>query len=247
MSNTLIKLTNICKNFADHRVLDHISLDIAPGQVIALLGPSGAGKSTLLRSINLLSMPDSGQLQIDGLSFDCRKKISHKSSQALRKQVSMVFQQFYLWPHKTVLKNITLAPTVVLKQKTDVAKQQALALLDKVKLANKANAYPLSLSGGEQQRVAIARALAMQPKVILLDEPTASLDPENTKLLLDIITTLAAEGMTLIISTHEMSFAQQVANRILFLEHGNIIADECADTMFQQSENQRFKQFISSL
>lgn len=246
MSNALIKLENINKHFNGTPILKNINLNISAGTIIALLGPSGAGKSTLLRAINLLEIPNEGRLQVGDLAFDFNHTIATKQILQLRQQVTMVFQQFYLWPHKNVLRNITLAPTVVLKVKKQVAEERALALLKKVGLENKASTYPSALSGGQQQRVAIARALAMTPKIILFDEPTASLDPEKVQGLVQTIKTLAAEGITMIIATHEMSFAQQVADRVVFLESGNIIADESPEAMFKHGKNERFKQFIAN-
>ncbi len=246
MANNLVTLSAIEKQFAGTPVLGAIDLQITKGDVTVLLGPSGAGKSTLLRCINLLTPPDSGTLQLGDLHFDFHNKIDHKACLALRRQVSIVFQQFHLWPHKTVLENITLAPIVVLKQPRQQVKQRALALLDKVGLSDQANHYPRSLSGGQQQRVAIARALAMQPQLILFDEPTASLDPERVQELVQLIKNLAAEGTTMVIATHEIHFARQVANRVIFMEAGQITANDSAEKLFNGSDHDRFQQFISA-
>ncbi|MEM9244095.1 MAG: amino acid ABC transporter ATP-binding protein [Pseudomonadota bacterium] len=247
MTKNIIHLNNICCSFANKTVLKNINLEIETGQVVALLGPSGAGKSTLLRHINLLEEGNTGSVQICDFHFNFGDKLRHKDTLSLRQHVSIVFQQFHLWPHKTVLQNIMLAPTVVLKQKPADVQQHALSLLEKVGLADKNNVYPQALSGGQQQRVAIARALAMRPKVILFDEPTASLDPENTQGLARIIKKLAAESKTMIIATHDMAFARQIADRIVFMEAGEIIADECSPSVFNQGKNERINKFISAL
>ena len=210
----MIKLENVHKSFGKNEVLKGINLHIKQGQVVVIIGPSGSGKSTVLRTMNYLEEPTSGKVIVDGMDLSDKKKLND-----VRAEVGMVFQNFNLFPHMTVMENLTLAQTKVRKTSMEEAKKIGQALLDRVGLADKANAYPDSLSGGQKQRVAIARALAMKPKVMLFDEPTSALDPEMVSEVLDVMKSLAEEGMTMVIVTHEMGFAKKVADRVLFVDH----------------------------
>ena len=211
----MIKLENVHKSFGKNEVLKGINLHIKQGQVVVIIGPSGSGKSTVLRTMNYLEEPTSGKVIVDGMDLSDKKKLND-----VRAEVGMVFQNFNLFPHMTVMENLTLAQTKVRKTSMEEAKKIGQALLDRVGLADKANAYPDSLSGGQKQRVAIARALAMKPKVMLFDEPTSALDPEMVSEVLDVMKSLAEEGMTMVIVTHEMGFAKKVADRVLFVDGG---------------------------
>lgn len=212
----MIKLENVHKSFGKNEVLKGINLHIKQGQVVVIIGPSGSGKSTVLRTMNYLEEPTSGKVIVDGMDLSDKKKLND-----VRAEVGMVFQNFNLFPHMTVMENLTLAQTKVRKTSMEEAKKIGQALLDRVGLADKANAYPDSLSGGQKQRVAIARALAMKPKVMLFDEPTSALDPEMVSEVLDVMKSLAEEGMTMVIVTHEMGFAKKVADRVLFVDGGD--------------------------
>ena len=214
----MIKLENVHKSFGKNEVLKGINLHIKQGQVVVIIGPSGSGKSTVLRTMNYLEEPTSGKVIVDGMDLSDKKKLND-----VRAEVGMVFQNFNLFPHMTVMENLTLAQTKVRKTSMEEAKKIGQALLDRVGLADKANAYPDSLSGGQKQRVAIARALAMKPKVMLFDEPTSALDPEMVSEVLDVMKSLAEEGMTMVIVTHEMGFAKKVADRVLFVDGGLIL------------------------
>lgn len=214
----MIKLENVHKSFGKNEVLKGINLHIEQGQVVVIIGPSGSGKSTVLRTMNYLEEPTSGKVIVDGMDLSDKKKLND-----VRAEVGMVFQNFNLFPHMTVMENLTLAQTKVRKTSMEEAKKIGQALLDRVGLADKANAYPDSLSGGQKQRVAIARALAMKPKVMLFDEPTSALDPEMVSEVLDVMKSLAEEGMTMVIVTHEMGFAKKVADRVLFVDGGLIL------------------------
>ena len=217
----MIKLENVHKSFGKNEVLKGINLHIEQGQVVVIIGPSGSGKSTVLRTMNYLEEPTSGKVIVDGMDLSDKKKLND-----VRAEVGMVFQNFNLFPHMTVMENLTLAQTKVRKTSMEEAKKIGQALLDRVGLADKANAYPDSLSGGQKQRVAIARALAMRPKVMLFDEPTSALDPEMVSEVLDVMKSLAEEGMTMVIVTHEMGFAKKVADRVLFVDGGLILEDD---------------------
>ncbi|MCM3744653.1 amino acid ABC transporter ATP-binding protein [Sporosarcina luteola] len=236
----MIKTTNLHKSFGDLEVLKGIDIDINPGEVVVLVGVSGSGKSTLLRCLNFLEKAQEGDILIDGRKID-RKKDDLSN---VRAEVGMVFQHFNLFPHKTVLENIMEAPLIVKKADKEKAKQLALALLDKVGLSDKADVYPNKLSGGQKQRVAIARALAMEPKALLFDEPTSALDPELVGEVLQVMKELADEGMTMVVVTHEMKFAKEVADRIIMLDEGRIIEDADPDTFFNRSTNERTRQFL---
>lgn len=218
-----IELTAINCFYGTHQVLHQITLTIVPGSTVALLGPSGAGKSTLLRVFNLLTIPSSGTLTVMGCSIDCALPISETAANGLRKQVGMVFQEYHLWPHKTVMGHLIEAPRRVLKLSKPMAQQQATTLLDRLGLTPCADRYPLQLSGGQQQRVAIARALMMQPKLLLFDEPTAALDPEITGQITTIMQELSHSGMTQVIVTHDPEVARKVATHLIYMEQGQIV------------------------
>lgn len=239
----MINITNLHKNFGDLEVLKNISTEIKKGEIISIIGPSGSGKSTFLRCINKLEEPSSGHIYIDGMDLMDKNTDINK----IRERVGMVFQHFNLFPHMTVLDNLTLSPIMVKKESKEEAEKYALSLLEKVGLADKANSYPSQLSGGQKQRIAIARALAMKPEVILFDEPTSALDPEMIKEVLDVMRNLAKEGMTMLIVTHEMGFARNVANRILFMDNGEIIEDCSPKEFFENPTNERIKDFLNKV
>ena len=238
----MIKLENVHKSFGKNEVLKGIDLHIEKGQVVVIIGPSGSGKSTVLRTMNYLEEPTSGKVIVDGMDLSDKSKLNE-----VRAEVGMVFQNFNLFPHMTVMENLTLAQTKVRKTSSDEAKKIGQALLDRVGLGDKANAYPDSLSGGQKQRVAIARALAMKPKVMLFDEPTSALDPEMVREVLDVMKSLAEEGMTMVIVTHEMGFAKEVADRILFVDGGLILEDDTPEKVFDAPTNERTKLFLSKI
>ncbi len=246
----MLKLEHIYKSFGKHDVLNDISLHANKGEVIALLGRSGAGKSTLLQCANLLIIPDKGEISLEGeaLSFvqknKTRKVRSKKQLLQFRQKISMVFQHFNLWQHKTAIENIIEAPIHVLKQSPALARAEAEHLLKKVGLWDKRDTYPKYLSGGQQQRIAIARALAMKPNVLLMDEPTSALDPQTTQDVLNVVKTIAKEGTTLLLATHEIAFARDIADRILFMEQGNLVAQGETQAMFFDNYSHSFTQFI---
>ena len=239
----MIRVKDIQKHFGALHVLRGISFEVQKGEAIVVIGPSGSGKSTLLRCINLLVEPDSGEVFIDGVQVN-RRGIRHEW---VRQQVGMVFQSFNLFTHLTAIDNVTLALIRVKGMDRDKAIQKARVLLDRVGLAAKANSYPAELSGGQQQRVAIARALAMDPKAMLFDEPTSALDPEYIREVLDVMTALAREGMTMIVVTHEMGFASNVASRILFMDAGKVIEEGSAEQIFQHPNEERTRAFVSKI
>lgn len=238
----MIKLENVHKSFGKNEVLKGIDLHIEKGQVVVIIGPSGSGKSTVLRTMNYLEEPTSGKVIVDGMDLSDKSKLNQ-----VRTEVGMVFQNFNLFPHMTVMENLTLAQTKVRKISNEEAKKIGQTLLDRVGLGDKANAYPDSLSGGQKQRVAIARALAMKPKVILFDEPTSALDPEMVREVLDVMKSLAEEGMTMVIVTHEMGFAKEVADRVLFVDGGLILEDDTPEKVFDDPTNERTKLFLSKI
>ncbi len=240
---TLIQIRSISKYFGSLLALDNICLDIWQGEKVVIIGPSGSGKSTLLRTINQLEKIDSGQI------FIGEREITDKTCDlnTIRMELGMVFQNFNLFPHKTVLENLTIAPIKLKKIPPQTAKNIAMELLGKVGLQDKANAYPRTLSGGQQQRVAIARALAMNPKIMLFDEPTSALDPEMIGEVLDVMTTLANEGMTMIVVTHEMGFAREVADRIIFMDAGSIVETGTPKHFFTSPQQERTKKFLSQI
>ena len=239
----MIDITNLYKNFGDLEVLKNISTEIKKGEIISIIGPSGSGKSTFLRCINKLEEPSSGHIYIDGMDLMDKNTDIDK----VRERVGMVFQHFNLFPNMTVLDNLTLSPIMVKKESKEEAEKYALSLLEKVGLLDKANSYPTQLSGGQKQRIAIARALAMKPEVILFDEPTSALDPEMIKEVLDVMRDLAKEGMTMLIVTHEMGFARNVGNRILFMDKGEIIEDCSPKEFFENPTNERIKDFLNKV
>lgn len=243
-----MKLTNINKSFGEKHVLKNTTLDFPAGQTTVMVGPSGSGKSTILRSLNLLVTPESGRYDFDDHHLDFGAKISNKDKLAIRKETGMVFQDYNLFPNKTVLGNIIEGPTQVLKQPKAVATKTAHELLAKVGLAGYEKSYPNELSGGQAQRVAIARALAMAPKYILLDEPTSALDPELELSVLKVLLQLAKEKQSMVVVTHNMTFAQRVADKIIFVENGEILYDGTPDKFFApDNPNQRIKNFIASM
>lgn len=240
----MIKAEHIDKNFGHLHVLKDVSLEVKKGQVVVIIGPSGSGKSTFLRCINFLEEPSGGQVEIDGQKLnDLRPKQVVK----VREKVGMVFQHFYLFPHKTVLENLIYAPMKVKGIPKEEAVVQAKELLAKVGLSEKADQYPNKLSGGQQQRVAIARSLAMEPDYMLFDEPTSALDPEMVKEVLDVIQSLAETGMTMIIVTHEMGFARKVADKIVFMDDGQILESSSPDAFFSAPKTERAKDFLEKI
>ena len=236
----MIKVESIHKRFHDQEVLKGVSVNVEAGQVVCLIGPSGSGKSTLLRCINGLEMHDAGTITVDGNAVDARSKHIHD----LRMQVGMVFQRFNLWPHRTALENVCEGPVFVKKEGRVQAREKARHLLDKVGLGHRMDAYPSELSGGQQQRVAIARALAMEPKAILFDEPTSALDPELVGEVLNVMRQLAYDGMTMIVVTHEMSFAREVADRVCFLYDGTICEGGAAADLLERPQHPRTRDFL---
>ena len=238
-----ISIRGARKTYGKVEALRGVDLDISKGEVVLIIGPSGSGKSTLLRSVNRLERLDSGTIYIDG---DCVTDEKADIRQ-IREEVGMVFQSFNLFPHLSVMENIVLAPTTVKKVSAVEAEETALRLLKKVGLSDKAHAYPDQLSGGQQQRVAIARALAMNPKVMLFDEPTSALDPEMIKEVLDVMTALAREGMTMLVVSHEMGFARAAANRVIFMDQGQIIESAPPDEFFTNPKEDRTKRFLEHI
>ncbi len=242
----MIIVENVYKTFhVPHEIkaLVDVSNEISAGEVVVVCGPSGSGKSTFLRCLNRLETADTGKIIIDGISvLDPKTNIND-----VRAEVGMVFQSFNLFPHKSVLENVTLAQTVVRKRSNDEAKTKAMALLKKVGISDKSEAYPDNLSGGQQQRVAIARALAMEPKVMLFDEPTSALDPEMIGEVLDVMKTLAKEGMTMIVVSHEMGFAREVADRVIFMDEGAIVEEGTPEHFFVNPTHERTKLFLSQI
>ena len=239
----MIKFQNVEKHYGSYHALKNINLEITPGEVVVLIGPSGSGKSTLLRCINGLETIDSGELIVNGYNLNDKKTDINK----VRTDVGMVFQHFNLYPHKTVLSNITLAPIKVLKETPEAAKVTACELLEKVGLGDKAEAYPPQLSGGQQQRVAIARGLAMKPKALLFDEPTSALDPEVIGDVLETMQKVASEGMTMVVVTHEMGFAREVADRVIFMAAGEILEDAPSKEFFESPKEERARAFLSKI
>jgi putative glutamine transport system ATP-binding protein len=239
----LIKLIGVEKHFGHLHVLKNINLQVAAGEKLVVIGPSGSGKSTLIRCINLLERPHHGQVIVDGVELTASKTAVQK----VRQSIGMVFQQFNLYPHKTVLENLTLAPVLIRKVPREEAETTAMTYLERVGLKNKAGAYPSQLSGGQQQRVAIARALNMRPKIMLFDEPTSALDPEMIQEVLDVMVDLAHEGITMVVVTHEMGFAKEVADRVIFMDEGAILEEGPPEHFFTHPSQERAKQFLGRI
>lgn len=239
----MLYVNNLYKCFGETQVLKGIDEHIKKGEVLVLIGPSGSGKSTFLRCLNLLEKPTSGEITFEGKSITNKECDINK----IREKMGMVFQQFNLFPHKTVLENITMAPIKVKKISKEKAIEKAMELLAKVGLSDKANSYPSSLSGGQKQRIAIARALAMEPDVILFDEPTSALDPEMVGEVLNVMKQLAKDGMTMVVVTHEMGFAKEVGSRIIFMDNGKIIEKGAPNEIFFNPKNSRSREFLSKI
>ena len=250
---SIIKTENICKSFGSVDVLKNVSLTVEPGEVVVIIGPSGAGKSTYLRSLNHLEKPTSGKIWIDDKLIEDRVnghnqvKLPHKERAAILLEMGMVFQRFNLFPHKTALQNVMLAPMNVKGVPEKEAKEKAVKLLNQVGLGDKLDSYPAKLSGGQQQRVAIARALAMRPKMMLFDEPTSALDPELVGDVLNVMKELAEEGMTMLVVTHEMGFAREVADRVVFMYDGAILEEGSPKEIFTNPKHDRTRQFLQSV
>jgi len=239
----MVVIEHLYKHFGSIRAVNDVSLTVKAGEVVVVIGPSGSGKSTLLRCINYLEIPTAGDIWVDGIHLSKKTK----NINAVRREVGIVFQQFNLFPHLTALENITIAQKVVRKRNKQTAKEIAHQQLARVGIPEKANVYPGHLSGGQQQRVAIARALAMNPKIMLFDEPTSALDPEMIKEVLDVMLDLAKEGMTMLVVSHEMGFARNAADRIIFMDEGNVIEDASPDQLFNNPNHERTKLFLSKI
>ena len=239
----MISVKDLHKSFGGVTVLDGISTQVERGDVVCIIGPSGSGKSTFLRCLNRLETPDSGQILLDGVDLtDPRTDLDRQ-----RMKMGMVFQQFNLFPHMTVLKNLTMAPMLLKKESQQTAEQRAMTLLDRVGLADRAGEYPARLSGGQEQRIAIVRALCMEPEVLLFDEPTSALDPEMVGEVLDVMKELAQSGMTMVVVTHEMGFAREVASRVLFMDQGVIMEENRPGALFENPQSPRLRSFLSKV
>ena len=238
----MIKIENLVKNFGNARVLKNVNLTVGEGEKLVVIGPSGSGKSTLIRCMDYLEEPTSGKVTVDGYDLSLKKDLAK-----VRQSTAMVFQQFNLYPHMTVLENLTLAPIKLQNVSKKDAEESGLKYLEKVGLLGKANAYPSQLSGGQQQRVAIARALNMHPKIMLFDEPTSALDPEMIQEVLDVLVGLSKENITMVVVTHEMGFAKQVADRIVFMDGGQIIEEAHPEEFFSNPKNERAKSFLNKI
>ncbi len=243
--NVIISAQDVKKHFSGGAIkaLDGVSADIHKGEVVVVIGPSGSGKSTFLRCLNLLEMPTGGAILFNGTNITDK----NVNINIHRQEMGMVFQHFNLFPNMTILKNMTLAPVKLLKKSKEEAEKKAMALLERVGLADRANAYPSQLSGGQKQRIAIVRALAMEPKVMLFDEPTSALDPEMVGEVLEVMKELADEGMTMVVVTHEMGFAKEVGNRILFMDEGKLVEQGTPDEIFNNPQNPRLQEFLSKV
>jgi len=239
----MIEVSGVSKFFGSFQALNDVSFNVADGEKVVIIGPSGSGKSTILRSINRLETVDRGRIVVHGMDVSNPKTDISK----VREEIGMVFQSFNLFPHKTVLQNLTLAQTVVRKRSQKESEEIAMELLHKVNISEKANAYPAKLSGGQQQRVAIARSLAMNPKAILFDEPTSALDPEMIGEVLDVMKNLAREGMTMVVVTHEMGFAREVGDRVIFMDHGKIVEEGTPEHFFTNPTHERAQLFLSQI
>jgi len=248
MSDVMIEIRDLHKSFGDHEILKGIDLTVKKGEKIVIIGPSGSGKSTLLRCINYLEVPTSGVVRIENKAFvEPGKKMDEKHIAAMRQQVGMVFQRFNLFPNKTALENVMAAPVTIRKMPKEEARKIAEKYLKKVGLEHRINHYPSQLSGGQQQRVAIARALAMEPKIMLFDEATSALDPELVGEVLNVIRELANEGMTMVLVTHEMKFAEEVADRVIFMDGGFIVEEGTPHEIFHNPKHQRTKAFLNKV
>ncbi|MBK4346071.1 amino acid ABC transporter ATP-binding protein [Lacisediminihabitans changchengi] len=239
----MVSMSGVQKHFGTHHVLKDIDLQIAPREVVVVVGPSGSGKSTLCRCINRLETISDGTISVDGVELPAEGKALAQ----LRAEVGMVFQSFNLFAHRTILDNVALAPITVLRQPKAEARRHAMELLERVGIADKAHQFPAQLSGGQQQRAAIARALAMKPKVMLFDEPTSALDPEMVSEVLDVMTDLAAEGMTMVVVTHEMGFARKAADRVIFMDDGRIVEQNSPAEFFDNASSPRAQAFLSKI
>lgn len=239
----MIRVKNLCKSFSGQKVLNDINTEIHDGEVVVVIGPSGSGKSTFLRCLNLMETPDEGEIWLD----DCKVNALGTDINRVRRKMGMVFQHFNLFPHLTVMENISLAPVKLKLMTKEEATEKGKSLLKTMGLSEKANAYPSQLSGGQKQRIAIARSLAMSPVVMLFDEPTSALDPEMVGEVLDVMKSLADGGMTMVVVTHEMRFARDVGQRILFMENGNILESGTPEEIFEHPKNERTKSFISKI
>ena len=245
MSANLIEVTDLCMHFNHGKIkaLDGITTTIKQGEVVVVIGPSGSGKSTFLRCLNLLEVPTSGSIVFDGTNItdpSCNINLH-------RRHMGMVFQHFNLFPHMTILRNMTIAPMKLLKKSKADAEAKAMALLERVGLADRANAYPSQLSGGQQQRIAIVRALCMEPEVMLFDEPTSALDPEMVGEVLEVMRALAHDGMTMVVVTHEMGFAREVGSRVIFMDEGRIVEENTPELLFSHPESERLKSFLAKV
>ena len=243
--NIIISAQDLKKHFGSGKIkaLDGVSADISKGEVVVVIGPSGSGKSTFLRCLNLMEVPTGGTILFKGNNITDK----NVNINIHRQKMGMVFQHFNLFPHKTILQNMTLAPIHLLKKSKAEAEQKAIALLERVGLADRANAYPSQLSGGQKQRIAIVRALAMEPEVMLFDEPTSALDPEMVGEVLEVMKELAAEGMTMVVVTHEMGFAKEVGNRVLFMDEGKLVEEGTPEEIFNNPQNPRLQEFLSKV
>ncbi|MFC4775851.1 amino acid ABC transporter ATP-binding protein [Paenibacillus sp. GCM10023252] len=240
----MIEVSGITKSFGANTVLREVNLNVTRGEVVVIIGPSGSGKSTLLRCLNLLERPESGDIRIQGKSLMQAKPAEIAG---IRTEIGMVFQHFHLFPHRKVIDNMTLSPIQVRKLSPDQARAKAMELLTKVGMAHKAEDYPASLSGGQSQRAAIARALAMEPNIMLFDEPTSALDPEMVGEVLAVMKQLAKEGMTMVVVTHEMGFAREVGDRVLFMEQGKIVEEGSPQQLFEEPQTERARAFLSKI
>lgn len=242
-ANTLFEIRHLCKDFGELSVLKDVSTDIQKGEVVVIIGPSGSGKSTFLRSLNLLEMPTSGSIYYDGSDITDK----NANINQYRQKIGMVFQHFNLFPHMTILRNMTIAPIKLLGMSEADAKKMAMDYLKRVGLEEKASAYPNQLSGGQKQRIAIVRALCMQPDVLLFDEPTSALDPEMVGEVLEVMKDLAKSGMTMLVVTHEMGFAKEVGSRVLFMDDGKIVEENTPEQIFSNPQSDRLKDFLSKV
>ena len=243
MEQTLLSIEHLKKSYDDNLILDDIDLEVHQGEVIVLVGPSGCGKSTMLRCINALEPIQGGEIKLNGEKIDPK----NKNIAELRQKIGMVFQHFHLFPHKTILENIMLAPVTLKKMSKEEAEKKAMELLKRIGLSDKADAYPSQLSGGQKQRIAIVRSLAMNPDIILFDEPTSALDPEMVGEVLSVMKELAEDGMTMVVVTHEMGFAREVANRVMFINDGVIQEENTPQEIFEHPQSPRLQEFLSKV